>query len=414
MKRKVRVIALAIFYFATSFAQAQRVGINGDGSLPAASAAVDIKSTTGGFLLPRLTSLQRFLIFQPANGLMVYDNETDHIYNFNNKTGWRNLLTTDYWQGLDNITYTLSDSVGIGTSNPVEKLHVSQGNLKISNGDFSIKHSIGLLQKIDFDFTGNSANGYIHGLDFFVGGGLRKGYIHYIHSNTSGASALNLSPSGANIISLKSSGDFIFNSIADPTIQLQLAGTSKGFIQVAGNDIRMGTNSGNSTGKFVVRTNGADRVFVTNLGRVGIGQSSPAEMLDINGNMYASGTIDVNTKLIAANVEISGSITKPAISLAALTPLCYGTVYADGTIRSATPNVTVSRYAAGRYSINCIGIDANCMILVTAADERHVCNGYYDTYSNPPNQATVTIYRDNSNSPPSGNSSDFCFVIYKM
>ena len=410
MKRKIYIIALAIFYFAISIAQAQRVGINGDGSLPAASAALDIKSTTRGFLLPRLTTLQRFLIFQPANGLMVYDNEADHIYNFNNKTGWRNLLTTDYWQGLNNITYNLSDSVGIGTSNPVEKLHVAQGNLKISSGDLLLKRTTGLLQKIDFDFTGNSANGYIHGLDFFVGGGLRKGYIHYIHSNTPGASALNLSPSGANIISLKSSGDFIFNSIADPTLQLQSAGASKGFIQVDGNDLRMGTNSGNSTGKFVVRTNGADRLFVTNLGRVGIGQSSPAEMLDINGNMYALGTIDVNIKLIAANLEISGTITKPAISTAALTPLCYGSVNADGTIRSATPNVTVTKTSSAFYSITCSGIDANCMILVTAANERHVCNGSFETA----NKATITTFRDNSNSPPSGSSSDFCFVIYKM
>ena len=410
MKRKIYIIALAIFYFAISIAQAQRVGINGDGSLPAASAALDIKSTTRGFLLPRLTTLQRFLIFQPANGLMVYDNEADHIYNFNNKTGWRNLLTTDYWQGLNNITYNLSDSVGIGTSNPVEKLHVAQGNLKISSGDLLLKRTTGLLQKIDFDFTGNSANGYIHGLDFFVGGGLRKGYIHYIHSNTPGASALNLSPSGANIISLKSSGDFIFNSIADPTLQLQSAGASKGFIQVDGNDLRMGTNSGNSTGKFVVRTNGADRLFVTNLGRVGIGQSSPAEMQDINGNMYALGTIDVNIKLIAANLEISGTITKPAISTAALTPLCYGSVNADGTIRSATPNVTVTKISSAFYSITCSGIDANCMILVTAANERHVCNGSFETA----NKATITTFRDNSNSPPSGSSSDFCFVIYKM
>ena len=410
MKRKISVIVLAISYGTISFVQAQRVGINGDGSVPAASAALDIKSTTSGFLLPRLTSVQRGLIFQPANGLMVYDNDADHIYNFNTQSGWRKLLTTDYWQGLDNITYTISDSVGIGTSNPVEKLHISQGNLKISNGDFSIKHTTGLSQKIEFDFTGNSPNGYIHGLDFFVSGGPRKGYINYTHSNTSGESALILSPAGANIVSLKSGGNFIFNATSAPTIQLQSAGISTGFIQVDGNNIRMGTNLGNSTGKFVVRTNGADQLFVTNLGRVGIGQSSPAEMLDINGNMYALGTIKVNTKLIAANIEISGAVTKPSISTAALTPLCYGSIYADGTIRSATPNVTVSRFYAGFYSITCSGIDANCVILVTAADERHLCNGSYDTFNN---TATVTIFRDNSSSPPSASSSDFCFVIYK-
>ena len=57
----------------------------------------------------------------------------------------------------------------------------------------------------------------------------------------------------------------------NPTIQLQNAGVDKGFFQLAGDNVRIGTNSSNDLGMFVIRTNGADQVFVDANGRMGIG-----------------------------------------------------------------------------------------------------------------------------------------------
>ncbi len=49
-----------------------QIAVNTDGAIPDNSAMLDVKSTTGGFLLPRLTLVQRDAIQNPAEGLMVY------------------------------------------------------------------------------------------------------------------------------------------------------------------------------------------------------------------------------------------------------------------------------------------------------------------------------------------------------
>lgn len=67
----------------------QNVGINDDGSGPNASAILDVRSTSKGMLIPRMTQAQRNLIAAPATGLMVYQtDETDGFYYFNG-TAWQ-------------------------------------------------------------------------------------------------------------------------------------------------------------------------------------------------------------------------------------------------------------------------------------------------------------------------------------
>jgi len=58
---------------------------------PDPSAAIDITSTTRGFLMPRMSKDERDYIATPANGLMVYQiNETPGFY-FYNGTAWLRL-----------------------------------------------------------------------------------------------------------------------------------------------------------------------------------------------------------------------------------------------------------------------------------------------------------------------------------
>ena len=52
-----------------------QVGINTE--TPDSSAALDITSTTGGFLMPRMTNAERQAISNPAEGLMVYVTDFD-------------------------------------------------------------------------------------------------------------------------------------------------------------------------------------------------------------------------------------------------------------------------------------------------------------------------------------------------
>ena len=73
--KKITLIALMLF---TALGYAQ-VGINTNN--PDASSALEIESTTGGILIPRLTETQRDDISAPATGLMIYQtNGTSGFY----------------------------------------------------------------------------------------------------------------------------------------------------------------------------------------------------------------------------------------------------------------------------------------------------------------------------------------------
>jgi microcystin-dependent protein len=67
----------------------QGVAVTTDGSLPAASAMLDVRSTSRGILVPRMTAAQRAAISTPVQGLMVY--QTDQVSGFYCYSGsaWR-------------------------------------------------------------------------------------------------------------------------------------------------------------------------------------------------------------------------------------------------------------------------------------------------------------------------------------
>ncbi len=72
---------------------AQNVGINTDGSTPDSSAMLDVKSTTHGILISRLSDAQRNAIPSPATGLLIY-NTTTNRFNYYNGSGWYEIGST--------------------------------------------------------------------------------------------------------------------------------------------------------------------------------------------------------------------------------------------------------------------------------------------------------------------------------
>ncbi len=72
-----------------------QVAINNDNSSAVSSAMLDVKSTTKGMLIPRMTSGERNFIGAPADGLLVYDITTNSFwfYDYGNG-GWLELVTT--------------------------------------------------------------------------------------------------------------------------------------------------------------------------------------------------------------------------------------------------------------------------------------------------------------------------------
>jgi hypothetical protein len=85
---------------------------------------LDVSSTTKGFLAPRMTSAQRIAIPTPANGLLVFDTDTQSYW-FRQNSFWTELpksgSTNNYWQlnGVGGNEITNTNSGGFWSKNPI-------------------------------------------------------------------------------------------------------------------------------------------------------------------------------------------------------------------------------------------------------------------------------------------------------
>ena len=81
--KNVFTLLAAVLLTATTYAQ---IGINNE--TPDASAALDITSTTGGLLIPRMTETQRDAISPAATGLMIYQTDGTAGFYYYNGSSW--------------------------------------------------------------------------------------------------------------------------------------------------------------------------------------------------------------------------------------------------------------------------------------------------------------------------------------
>lgn len=165
-----KLISVLIFLLPLSI-YAQRVGINT--TMPDTSAILDINSTEGGLLIPRMTLFQRDVIPNPATGLLVYQTDFNQGFYYYDGFRWRPFTTlainglnldaatdriqlggdliknTTVTQGIYNMIYDLDSTglfeikdngstffhandegkIGIGTAAPIEQLHTT-GNIR--------------------------------------------------------------------------------------------------------------------------------------------------------------------------------------------------------------------------------------------------------------------------------------------
>jgi hypothetical protein len=121
-------ILFAIFTAVAGMAQS--VGINADGSSANASAILDLKSTTKGFLPPRMTLAQRSAISSPVAGLVLWcsncGNGELQVYN---GIEWTNMLGGTALAGSPIISATTAATAIRGTS------AISGGNVTDDNGN---------------------------------------------------------------------------------------------------------------------------------------------------------------------------------------------------------------------------------------------------------------------------------------
>ena len=119
-------------------------------------------------------------------------------------------------------------------------------------------------------------------------------------------------------VKLHLAGSMLMNT-TNPTVQFQQSGIDKVFVQASGDNLRIGTYSGNSTGKMIIRMDGTDRVFVDSIGQVGIGRTTPTERLDVDGKIRitpfgSSSVSDAELKLYANPFNTFNSLGPAQIS----------------------------------------------------------------------------------------------------
>jgi hypothetical protein len=117
-KNMKRIITLALMLSALGMT-CQNIAINSTGALPAASAMLDITSTTSGLLIPRMTSAQKTAIAAPATGLIVYDTTLNAFWYYNG-TAWVPLLSSATGWMLTGNSLAGTEFMGSTNAQPVK------------------------------------------------------------------------------------------------------------------------------------------------------------------------------------------------------------------------------------------------------------------------------------------------------
>lgn len=122
----------------------QNVGISDSEAsfTPNNSAALEIKSTSRGVLVPRLTTAQRNAIASPAEGLLVYDSELDYFFFY--ASGWQQLGGASGSGGTLIADADADTKVSVESSSDIDKVEITTagnkwmevdnlGNIKMGN-----------------------------------------------------------------------------------------------------------------------------------------------------------------------------------------------------------------------------------------------------------------------------------------
>lgn len=94
---------------------------------PDPSSMLDIQSVVKGLLIPRMTTVERNNISNPAEGLMVYQTDNTPGFYYFNGNNWSTIAVNWTVDG-DNMYNANSGNVGVGTATPASTLDI-QGSL---------------------------------------------------------------------------------------------------------------------------------------------------------------------------------------------------------------------------------------------------------------------------------------------
>ncbi len=364
-----RSISLLILLIGLSFPfWAQSIAINEDGSAAHLSSILDVKSTSKGILLPRMTKAQRDAIASPANGLMVYQTSSPAGYYYfnganwdligNNASPWKmsgiHIIPTDNVDAPGSVS-----SVGIGVTTPRSRLHVAANStidlLRLENTNSKIARLTYHLEQPDNLHSDamvieGSKLGSHPKLKFF-----RRfqnldiiGQIQLVDINSKGDTVLT------------AYGDILAEGVVrSKTVSIlnedPVSTAPELLMQSTGNlDIQMRRRTSNtgSYNQMILRSSGTSLELLKQsytVPPVGPPSSSISQVVEF-GDGYAMNAI--------GDIKVNKEVHAQGNGTANMIPIAYGFIRDNGTVSTGSGNIASTWSAANqRYEITITGED---------------------------------------------------------
>jgi hypothetical protein len=164
IKKHKYIFVLLFLQITTLTVIGQSIAINADGSTANASAILDIKTTTKGLLIPRLSKAEKNAIASPANGLLIFQSSPDSVgFYFYNNTQWVYISNSN----ADTLSWKRTGNV-INNTQFIGTLNDSAVRFRVNNFPSGVIDSISLSTSIGYKSLptqnagqlGNTAFGY--------------------------------------------------------------------------------------------------------------------------------------------------------------------------------------------------------------------------------------------------------------
>jgi len=311
--KQIFTLLAAVVLTATTYAQ---VGIGTTN--PNTSAALDITSTTKGFLPPRMTTTERNAIGTPATGLVIFNTTTNGL-EFKSSTGWTSLTTgtipyTGATQAVDLGAYDLKvNGLTVGRGNGNEASNTAIGNVALNSNTTG---------------SDNTATGYRALINTTTGGNNTATGSEALSTNTTGSdntaigrSALIANTEGSSNTATGASA-LILNTTGSRNTaigQAALYTNAIGSDNTAMGSEALSTNSTGSDntaiGQFALRNNttGSKNTALGNEADVGSGDLTNATAIGNGAVVITSNTIQIGNTSVT-DVKTSGTITAGTVT----------------------------------------------------------------------------------------------------
>ncbi len=267
---------------------------------PHASAAVQIDSTTKGFLPPRMTTAQRTAIASPSEGLLVFDTDVDAIHLYRNSAWVKLADTTEVAFDVRKTSNGASSASFVNMNWQSKILDIgcgAPGCFDLANDKFvaPVAGRYLITAQISYSFAGNDVYGYVSIYKNGVMVSRQYDWGHVSSNNPAITAIVDLAVNDEIAVYSYTSTAGIINSGEYTFMQGYLitggtGGGGGGSADHLGN--HTATQSITMANNWLSGDGDPEGVFVSTAGNVGVGTSNPLALLDVAGIIRAEQICD--------------------------------------------------------------------------------------------------------------------------